>query len=276
LSRIDPNLFRRLLAKIGKSERRVYALIEQRVRDTSLPPNLAAITLAADYKINIARYSTPAQLAEIRAASRPTPAAVTATPVPRPLGSTSVTGRKRSRPRTDRARIGSGTVFVVHGRDNRVRSSLFSFLRSIGLKPLEWRKALEITKKPSPYIGEVLDAAFERASAVVVLLTPDDEARLRLALQRPSDPAWERELVGQARPNVLFEAGMAFGSHPTSTVLVTVGELRPFSDIAGRHVVHLTGSPESRIELITKLRNCGCTIDDSGSDWLTAGEFTIT
>jgi hypothetical protein len=36
-----------------------------------------------------------------------------------------------------------------------------------------------MTGKGSPYIGEVLDAAFSNAQAVVVVLTGDDFARLR-------------------------------------------------------------------------------------------------
>ncbi len=71
-------------------------------------------------------------------------------------------------------------VFVVHGRDERLRKGMFAYLRAIGLDPIEWGKAVALTGKASPYIGEVLDAAFKHAQAVVALLTPDDEARLRL------------------------------------------------------------------------------------------------
>lgn len=150
----------------------------------------------------------------------------------------------------------------------------FSLLRSLGLRPLEWQRAIELTKKPTPYVGEILDAAFSKARAVIVLMTPDDEARLRQELVRSNDPDWEKELQGQPRPNVLFEAGMAFGSHPDSTVLVQIGSIRPISDIAGRHLVHLTGSTESRKELVAKLRACHCRVDDSGNDWLRIGEFS--
>ena len=36
-------------------------------------------------------------------------------------------------------------VFVVHGRNNEARDALFTFLRSIGLDPLEWTKAVHAT-----------------------------------------------------------------------------------------------------------------------------------
>ena len=122
-------------------------------------------------------------------------------------------------------------------------------------------------------MGQILEAAFREAAAVVVLLTPDDEARLRSMFAKPTDPASERDLTGQAHPNVLFEAGMAFGKDPNSTVLVQIGEVRPFSDIAGRHLVHLGNDPTSRQEFVTKLANAGCNVDTSGTDWLSVGSL---
>ncbi len=60
-------------------------------------------------------------------------------------------------------------VFVIHGRNERARRGLFEFLRAIGLDPIEWSEAGRMTGKGSPYIGEILDAAFGNAQAVVVL-----------------------------------------------------------------------------------------------------------
>lgn len=120
-----------------------------------------------------------------------------------------------------------------------------------------------------------MDTAFREAAAVVVLLTPEDEARLKEKYRKQRDPVYERRLTGQARPNVLFEAGMAFGRNPQNTVLVQLGEVRPFSDVAGRHIVHLSNNPTSRQELATKLANAGCNVDTSGTDWLSAGDFKI-
>ena len=105
-------------------------------------------------------------------------------------------------------------VFVVHGRNDKARDALFAFLRSIKLDPLEWAEAVRFTGKPMPYVGEVLDAAFTRAHAVVVLFTPDDEARLKKEFRTDNDPPHEIEPTGQARPNVLFEAGHGDESKP--------------------------------------------------------------
>jgi len=164
-------------------------------------------------------------------------------------------------------------IFVIHGRDERLREGMFIFLRALGLEPLEWTKAIQLTGKASPYIGEILEAAFRHARAVVVLLTPDDEARLRNDLIKPADPTHERSLTGQARPNVLFEAGMALASHPDRTVLVQFGFVRPFSDVTGRHLVAMDNTFQRRHELAVKLKTAGCPVDLDRKDWQTVGDL---
>ena len=169
----------------------------------------------------------------------------------------------------------SKNVFVVHGRNLEARNSLFRFLRSIGLRPIEWDQAIKMTGKASPYIGEVLEIAFTEAQAIVVLFTPDDEVRLRASYRKDHDPAFESQLVGQARPNVLFEAGMAMGRSPEQTILIEIGNLRPFSDIGGRHTIRLNNSAESRHSLGQRLKTAGCSCELTGNDWLSEGDFNI-
>ena len=173
-----------------------------------------------------------------------------------------------SRPSTE-----TRTIFVVHGRNLAARDALFAFLRSIGLEPLEWNEAVQATGKPSPYTGEILDVAFSRAHAILVLFTPDDEARLREPFWTDSDPPHETILTGQARPNVLFEAGMAMARDQDRTILVELGDLRPFSDIAGRHTIRLNNTSQLRQELAQRLQAAGCPIDLAGTDWHSAGDF---
>jgi predicted nucleotide-binding protein len=170
-------------------------------------------------------------------------------------------------------RVDARQVMVVYGRDDQARRAAFDFLRALGLRPGEWRKLVADTGKGAPYIGEVLERAFEGAAAVLVLLTPDDEAKLRDDLIGSNDAAHERDLTGQARPNVLFEAGMAFGLHPDRTILVELGELRPFSDVFGRHVIRLDGTEGPLRDIAGRLKTAGCEVDDSGDDWADPGRF---
>jgi predicted nucleotide-binding protein len=166
-------------------------------------------------------------------------------------------------------------VFVVHGRDSGLRDNFFSFLRALGLQPIEWSEALKLTGKATPYIGEALESAFRNVQAVIVLLSPDDEVRLSPELWREIEDEDEKEIKLQARPNVLFEAGMAFATHPDRTILVEVGEVKPFSDIGGRHVVRLSNLAERRNEIAERIRTAGCDVSKSGNDWLNTGDFEV-
>jgi len=163
------------------------------------------------------------------------------------------------------------TVLVIHGRNERARRALFEFLQALGLRPIGWSAARVLTGKPSPYSGEILDAAFKHAAAVLVLLTGDEEARLRDPLRSEQDAAEATSF--QARPNVLYEAGMAMGRAPERTVLAQLGPVRPFSDLFGRHVVRLSNEVPSRHELAEQLRLAKLDVNTSGLAWHTAGDF---
>ena len=165
-------------------------------------------------------------------------------------------------------------VFVVHGRNAPASLAIFTFLRSIDLAPIEWGEAVNMTAEGAPYIGQVLDTAFDAAQAVVVLLTPDDIAYLQQEYASGEDDP-DTEPAGQARPNVLFEAGMAMGRNPQRTILVELGKVRPFSDVAGRHAIRLDNTAPKRNDLAQRLNKAGCEVNLTGSDWLTAGDFTL-
>lgn len=166
----------------------------------------------------------------------------------------------------------SRKVFVIHGRNDAARRGVFAFLRSIGLEPIEWSRAIAMTGKGSPYIGDVLTVAFSQAQAVVVLQTPDDVAHLHESLTYPGDPDTSPQM--QPRPNVLFEAGMALARDEDRTIIVELGQVRSFSDIHGRHVVRLNNSVEKRQDLASRLRTAGCAVVLDGTDWHEEGDLT--
>jgi len=165
-------------------------------------------------------------------------------------------------------------VFVVHGRDLKMRDALFEFLRALDLHPLEWTELIKGTGKGAPYVGEILEKAFSEAQAIIVLMTPDDEGCLRIGLRGPEEPLHEKELTPQARLNVVFEAGMAMGYCPERTIIVETSQLRAFSDIAGRHTVRMDNSPQKRQDLALRLEEAGCRSNREGTGWLTAGDFS--
>src|ERR1022692_264176 len=169
--------------------------------------------------------------------------------------------------------VDPGRVFVVHGRNDKARRAMFDFLRSLGLSPVEWGEAIRLTGAGLPYVGEGLDKAFEQAQAIVIVMSGDDEARLRSQFRHDRDPEYEKSLTPQVRPNVIFEAGMALGRNPDRTIIVQDCAQAPFSDIGGRHVLHFAGTAEDRQALATRLETAGCPVQRVGQDWLSSGDF---
>jgi predicted nucleotide-binding protein len=269
VARIDPKLIERLRSTLSVGRSQLYKRIDKTSREMHIPRHFAAIALAASHGINVSRFASDDYYAAIRGATGAgggpphTPPAPPARPEAR--------GPRRAK--APRQRQPGRLVFVVHGRDENLRRSIFDFIRAVGLTPLEWSKARAMTGKPNPVISEILDTAFARAAAVVVVLSPDDEAKLADHFIRPSDPAHERRLAGQPRANVLWEGGMAYSRSADRTVLVQVGKVRPFSDIAGHHILHLTDAPEDRTEFVARLRSAKCEVDTDGRDWLRVGTF---
>jgi hypothetical protein len=163
-------------------------------------------------------------------------------------------------------------VTVVYGRDRKLRDSMFQFLRSLGLNPLEWEQAIKATGKGSPYVGEILNALFGMSQAVVVMLTPDERVELRRELCR-NDEEFRGEIGHQSRPNVFLEAGMALARDEDRTIIVEIGKARPASDLSGRHNVRLDNSAVSRKRLAQRLSTAKCAVNMDGEDWLTSGDF---
>jgi len=275
LTQIDSRLIDKLKTKLKLSQSRVYALIDKKVQQTSLPRHVAALLVARDGHVNFSRFATAEDLAMMRGVSSHLQMGPVASSAPIQTDTTTRNkqGGLKRKTLTNKSSKKADTVFVVHGRNTKARDELTHFLRSLDIKVIEWSKAVALTRKPNPYIGEVIDAGFQHAQAIVVLLTADDDAKLKDKFVAHSDQAFERKLTGQPRQNVLFEAGMAFGKNNATTVLVRIGNLRPMSDVAGIHILHLSDSPTARKQFVSKLRIAGVLLNDDGDDWLTAGQF---
>jgi predicted nucleotide-binding protein len=165
--------------------------------------------------------------------------------------------------------IDTRRVFVVHGRNMIIMKELFAFLRALDLSPMEWYEAIGLTKGGASYIGEIVSQGLDDAQVVVILLTGDDEVR-----QSKEGEEGEELSYPQARPNVLFEAGLAFSRYENRTILVQVGRVRPCPDLRGRTMVRLSDSPGSRWDFMHRLRIVGCKVNFDGK-WNTTGNFTI-
>lgn len=157
-------------------------------------------------------------------------------------------------------------VFIVQGRDTRPVEMLEQYLHFLGLKVLTWVEAVKLTGKSAPETFEVVKTGLSAAGAIIVVFSPDDEARLNPYFT-PGEPA---EIPsGQPRQNVLLEAGMAFAMAPERTIFVKSARTRAISDIQGFHWVAMDGEWNSRADFKNRLENAGLLTQDSGRARLT-------
>ncbi|MCP3397810.1 MULTISPECIES: nucleotide-binding protein [unclassified Bradyrhizobium] len=273
MPKINQELLERLADKMGITIKAVYNHVQKVMRETRLERNLAALELAHRVGVNISRYSTAEERAELRGGvssnSRRHRDDAPVEAVERPVR------RAQSRAKKPAKRTKGNTVFVVHGRDDALRRSMFEFLRALGLHPLEWEHAIDEANEGNPYVGKILNVVMEKAEAIVVLFSPDDLVELKPHFVKAAERSTEGKQQGQARPNVLFEAGLALGAYPDKTVMVSIGRVKDFSDIGGRHMVRLNDSTQSRNSFASRLAR-KCQVNRIGNDWMTAGKFEPT
>jgi predicted nucleotide-binding protein len=162
-------------------------------------------------------------------------------------------------------------VFLVVGRWRAAREAMETFLRSLDLDVVLWEDAVAAGGEASRYPAEILDTGFGMCHAVVVFMTPDDLSALHPALRL--SPTEDVTPHGQPRPNVIFEAGMAWQRSRRRTLIVTYGDLDTFSDLKGVDRVRFDGSAKSRYEVVDRLKAMGVPASERGGGWLSAGQF---
>jgi len=274
LAKINQALIARLKSKLGISQSRVYALIQQSANKNRVRRHIGALLVAGDNGISIQKYASPEDHAELRGILNHVPVAVDPVPAAPPPPKSAIRRGRGSK----MAKTKENTVFVVHGRDAKIRDAMYEFLGALGLKPQEWGHAIRSTrgKGGNPYVNDAVTKVMERAQALVVILSPDDEAKLKDQFVGKHERQSEGRLRGQARPNVIFETGIAIGTHHRKTVMIQIGDVKPFTDVGGMHIPHFSGDDRSRHDLANRLEDLGCKIDRDGDHWLRAGEFVPT
>jgi predicted nucleotide-binding protein len=278
MAKFNPELLGKIVEKLGVGVKRVYAIVQKRSLDDHVDSHVASLLVAKDAGVNYNRYATAEDRAEMRGLSSSSPRleryssyvyknddvlARTHQPTEKLMKKTKATK--------------DNSIFVVHGRDSKLTEDVYLFLRAIGLNPIEWNEAIKGARGgANPIVGDVINQAMKKAQGIMVLLSPDEDAKLKgkFAGQRDRKQNLHR-MDSQPRPNVIFEAGLALGAHSDKTILVQVGDIRDISDIAGKHMVHLTDKPASRKALAMRLRTkLKFKVNTDGDQWLEVGKFS--
>ena len=140
-------------------------------------------------------------------------------------------------------------IFVVHGRDDGARQAVARFIEKLGLEPV----ILDEQADKGRTIIEKFEQEAEEVRFAVVLLTPDDEGRLR---------SEEAELKPRARQNVIFELGYfrrALG--PNRVCALKKGEVETPSDYEGVLYIPLDDAGGWKMGLIKELKAAGFDVD---------------
>jgi predicted nucleotide-binding protein len=167
--------------------------------------------------------------------------------------------------------VDKARIFVIHGRNGEAAEATRQFLRALGLQPSDFD---EVKRRigGSPFIRQVIRRGVTDATAVIALFTPDEQATLDEYFERVGDKPEELQRW-QARPNVIFEAGVAMGIDESKMIFVTLGsDVSLFSDAGGPPVVRMDNSPQKRDELRALLKTAGCAVDEH-RDSLGQGDF---
>ncbi len=256
--------------KLGVSRRQVDRRITEEAAANQLSRRLAAISLALKNRVSLNRLASDDELAELRRGATAPQSPI----APPSVSSLRVAGKRP--PKSGIKPTKDNSMFVVHGRDVNLNRDMYAFLSSIGIVPMEWDQAIKAAKGgANPIVGDVISQAMARVQGVMVLFSPDEEAKMKAKFASEKEKRKNLHLKGyQPRPNVIFEAGLALGAHSDKTILVQVGDVREISDIAGKHMVHLSNSTSDRRRLADRLASkLKFKIDLTGSVWEEIGDF---
>ncbi|HKJ36461.1 MAG TPA: TIR domain-containing protein [Solirubrobacterales bacterium] len=154
-------------------------------------------------------------------------------------------------------KVGLGDkVMVIAGRDEANCHAVCEVLEAIGAHPLTMRESLP-PESSGAEARDLLDQAFARCRAAVVVLTPDDDVRLGPHLGFGPADAELCFFRTQARAEVCLGAGMAMARMPESTVVLDLGvdEPMPMAELVSR--IHVDTPGQWRAELSDWLLNLG-------------------
>ena len=142
----------------------------------------------------------------------------------------------------------SNKIFIVHGRDEHLRTQVENVLRALGLEPIILQEQANIGKTIIEKIEECTDVGFG-----IVLYTPCDEGRLK---------SEDGELKPRARQNVVLEHGYLMAKLGRERVCCLVSKNVEFpSDIQGIGYIPANDIDQWKYKIAKELKAAGFDID---------------
>ncbi len=145
--------------------------------------------------------------------------------------------------------IDSKKIFLVHGRDDGPKHEVARFVEELDLVPV----ILDEQADRGRTIIAKFEEEAEKVGYAVVLLTPDDEARLRNS---------GNEFRLRARQNVIFELGFFAGKLGRRRVCAVIkGDLEKPSDYDGVVYIRFDKTDGWKLKLLRELKAAGFDVD---------------
>src|SRR6266446_1858456 len=173
----------RLQSALRLSKRRVQELIQESARVNRVTRDIAAFIVAGDNGVSYDRYASAEQMAILRGVPTHTP--VSTAPAA-PASSAPRVSKSSAKTRTIKT-TKNNSLFVIHGRDTRLTEDMYALLRAIGLNPRQWTQAVRAAKGANPNFTEIVKGVLKDVQGVIVLFSPDEEARLKAKFRGPRD-----------------------------------------------------------------------------------------
>jgi hypothetical protein len=134
------------------------------------------------------------------------------------------------------------SVFIVHGRDNSYTNEIARFIENE--MALECILLEEKVNRGQTIMEKLIN--YSEVQAAIILITPDDEGRLRNSGE---------ELKTRARQNVIFEMGLFYGILGRENVIAMYKSVEKPSDIDGVLYIDLDDSGYWKYQLQRELNN---------------------
>ena len=161
-------------------------------------------------------------------------------------------------------------VFIIHGQNQNAADEMAKFVFSLGLEPLKFGEIRSRMGGGNTNIADVVVQGMSETAHVIALFTPDEFSELRPELARGKKG--EELHRWQGRPNVIFEAGIAYGRDPERVIFVKLGDVSLFTDANHVHYYKPTNDPKGHRKDLKRWLAHRCPVNDS-DQWMEVGDF---
>ena len=171
---ISAEFLEKIRKKTGMAVGSLRNAARKKAHDYAVPLEVGALILAQEHGVTYGKYATPDELALLRNVSNSN-GNVGSPALRQPAAKRGEGGKAAGASVRKPTKVTKdNSLFLVHGRDDKLVADINAFLRALRLNPLEWSDALHNAPSANPNIGTVVNRAMGKVQAVLVMFSPDE------------------------------------------------------------------------------------------------------